>query len=107
MTLDTIKLKFEAFKNIFRKPIHNQIIKNKVMVIDNLDIKNCKLIKCTIIYGGEKVQINDNELIDCNYQFFGEAANTLILMKGLDEAGAKVLLQRTFPNTFRRSTYEN
>jgi hypothetical protein len=88
--------KILAFLNRFRAPLTG-LISDRTVVLDNLTITNAKLIGCTLLYGGGTIRVNGLQTDSCKWSYFGAAANTLTLMRMLDQCGAADLISNTFP----------
>lgn len=88
---------FQGFIHPF---IKDKELKGLSIVLDGRSFDNVKLIECNLYYGGgDWMNLTDCHLDKCTITFFGKAANTLILMKGLAETSenGKDIIRKTFP----------
>jgi hypothetical protein len=69
---------------------------NAKIALDGAYFENCKFERCILVYSGLlPVTLQNNNFIDCRWEFSGPAANTVGFMQALHKGGAKELIERT------------
>lgn len=65
------------------------------LVIDGMNLKNAKIKNCVIHYCGGGFSMIDSEMNNCEFKFYGSAANTLTFIKAVFKDSPKAL-EKTF-----------
>lgn len=99
MKIKELELKFEAFLNRF-KPVLTGTHYGETFLIDNRKIINATFCNCTFLYCGGAFKMEDTTITAPLFDFQGNAANTLTVLKLLDKSGGSTAIAETFPNTF-------
>lgn len=77
--------------------VENQTFSDQAIAVESTTYKNCKFIRCVMIYTGyEKVDFAGNTYEDCRIAFSDFAAATVLTMQNMSKNGFRQTIDDTF-----------